>query len=88
MTIPAVPWWPPVGSHEITDFELRQLFGYLRTITPPVMRDAHRRILEHVGDDPIRVDYVTVMQVLPHRRRHRIVLPGCREGDGARQRMG
>ncbi len=63
MAIPAVPWWPPVGSHEITEAEVRQLFASLRTVTPPVMADARRRIREHVGDDPIEVDYVTVKRL-------------------------
>ena len=63
MPIPAVPWWPPVGSHEITEAEVRQLFGYLRTVTPPVMANARCRIREHVGNDPIRVDYVTVKEL-------------------------
>ena len=63
MSIPAVPWWPPVGSHELIEAEVRQLFAYLRTITPSVMEDARRRIREHVGDDPIEVDYVMVGQL-------------------------
>jgi hypothetical protein len=53
-TTPAVRWWPPLGSHEITESEFRQIFGYLRTIVPPVMRDVRRRIREHVGNEPIR----------------------------------
>ncbi len=60
MPIPELLWWPPVGSREITELEVRQLFAYLRTVTPPVMTDARRRIRERVGNDPIRVDYVTV----------------------------
>jgi hypothetical protein len=67
MPIPAVPWWPPLGSHEITEPEVRQLFAYLRTITLPVMADARRRIREHVGDDPIEVDYVMVGQLVGKR---------------------
>lgn len=67
MHIPEVPWWLPVGSHEITEHELRQLFGYLRTVTPPVMTNARRRIRERVGNDPIRVDYVTVGQLVGKR---------------------
>ena len=67
MPIPAVPWWPPVGSHEITEAEVRQLFAYLRTVTSPVMEDARRRIREHVGDDPIEVDYVMVGQLVGKR---------------------
>jgi hypothetical protein len=63
MSIPAVPWWPPIGSREITEIEVRQLFAYLRTITSPVMEDARRRIREHVGDDPIHVDYVIAGQL-------------------------
>ena len=49
-----------MGSHEITEAEVRELFAFLRTITRPVMADARRRIRERVGNDPIRVDYVTV----------------------------
>jgi hypothetical protein len=63
MPIPEVPWWPPVGSHEITEAEVRQLFAYLRTVTPPVMKDARRRIREHVGNESIEVDYVMVKQL-------------------------
>ncbi len=61
VTTPPLPsWWPPVGSHEITEAEVRELFVFLRTVTRPVMADARRRIQERVGNDPIRVDYVTV----------------------------
>jgi hypothetical protein len=60
MPIPAVPWWPPAGSYEVTEAEVRQLFAYLRTVTPPVMADARRRIRERVGNDSIEVDYVTI----------------------------
>ncbi len=60
MTLDLPFWWPPVGSREITEPEVRQLFAYLRTVTPTVMTDARRRIQERVGNDPIRVDYVTV----------------------------
>ncbi len=61
VTISELPfWWPPVGSHEITEAEVRELFSHLRTVTRPVMTDARRRIRERVGNDPIRVDYVTV----------------------------
>ena len=60
MTLDLPSWWPPLGSHEITEPEVRQLFAYLRTVTPTVMTDARRRIQERVGNDPIRVDYVTV----------------------------
>jgi hypothetical protein len=67
MPIPAVPWWPPVGSHEITEVEVRQLFAYLRTVTLPVMENARRRIREHVGGDPIYVDYVMVGQLAEKR---------------------
>ena len=67
MPIPAVSWWPPVGSREITEVEVRQLFAYLRTVTPPVMKDARCRIREHVGDEPIEIDYVTVGQLVGKR---------------------
>ncbi len=67
MPIPAVPWWPPVGSHEITEAEVRQLFTYLRTVTPPVMKDARRRIREHVGNELIEDDHVMVGQLVGKR---------------------
>ena len=67
MLIPAVPWWPPVGSHEITEAEVRQLFAFLRTVTPPVMKDARRRIQERVGTEPIYVDYVMAGQLVGKR---------------------
>jgi hypothetical protein len=60
MTLDLPSWWPPLGSHEITEAEVRELFAFLRTVTQPVMADARRRIRERVGNDPIRVDYVTV----------------------------
>jgi hypothetical protein len=61
VTTPSLPsWWPPVGSHEITEAEVRELFAFLRTVSRPVMADTRRRIRERVGNDPIRVDYVTV----------------------------
>ena len=65
--IPELQWWPPVGSHEITEPEVRALFAYVRTITPAVMEDARRRISQWVGPDPIRVDYVTVKRLVGHR---------------------
>jgi hypothetical protein len=67
MTLDLPSWWPPVGSHEITEAEVRELFSHLRTITRPVMADARRRIQERVGNDPIRVDYVTVKQLVGKR---------------------
>ncbi len=61
VTMPELPsWWPPVGSHEITEVEVRELFAFLRTVSRPVMADTRRRIRERVGNDPIRVDHVTV----------------------------
>ena len=56
-----------MGSHEITEAEVRELFAFLRTVTRPVMADARRRIQERVGNDPIRVDYVTVRQLVGKR---------------------
>jgi hypothetical protein len=33
VTTPELPsWWPPVGSHEITEAEVRELFAHLRII--------------------------------------------------------
>lgn len=64
VTIPDLPsWWPPAGSHEVTEEEVRELFAYLRTVTPLIMTDARQRIREHVGDDPIRVDTTTARQL-------------------------
>ncbi len=61
MTTPTLPvWWPPSGSHKITETQVRELFAYLRTVMPPVMADARRRIQDCVGDDPIQVWPTTV----------------------------
>jgi hypothetical protein len=60
-TLPA--WWPPSGYDEITEDQVRELFAYLRTVTRSVMADARRRIQGRVGNDPIRVDYVTVKRL-------------------------
>lgn len=67
MSVPAVPWWPPDGSDEITENAVRQLFGYLRRVTPAGIRNARWRIREQVGNEPIRVDYVTVQQLIGRR---------------------
>jgi len=67
MTIPELPWWPPDGSHEITEPEVRAMFAYLRTVTPRVIADARRRIREHVGGDLILVDSVTVKPLVGRR---------------------
>jgi hypothetical protein len=68
MTTPELPsWWPPSGYDEITEDQVRELFAYLRTVTPPIMTEARRWIQERVGDDPIRVDYMTVKQLVGKR---------------------
>ena len=54
-TLPPPAWWPPSGSDEITEDQVRELFAYLRTVVPPVMADARRRIQARVGDDRILV---------------------------------
>ena len=58
VSIPELPsWWPPTGSHDVTEVEVRDLFAYLRTVTRPVMADAQRRILERVERDaPIHIE--------------------------------
>jgi len=59
--MPTLPtWWPPAGSHEITETQVRELFTYLRTVVPPVMANARRRIQDRVGDDLIQVWPTTV----------------------------
>ena len=67
MAIHQLPWWPPNGSHEITESEVRALFAYLRTVTPPVMSDARQGIRKRVGTDPILVDSVRVKQLVGKR---------------------
>lgn len=50
MTTPTLPaWWPPSGYEEISEAQVRGLFAYLRTVVPPVMADARRRIQARVG---------------------------------------
>lgn len=67
MTIPELPWWPPSGYEDLAEPQVRELFAYLRTVIPPVMDDARRRIRKHVGDDPIRIDHTTVKQLARQR---------------------
>ncbi len=68
MTTPTLPtWWPPSGYDEITEAQVRELFAYLRTVVPPVMADARRRIQDRVGDDPIQVWPKTVKQLAGRR---------------------
>ncbi|MDQ3541016.1 MAG: hypothetical protein M3440_10035 [Chloroflexota bacterium] len=63
MTTPTLPtWWPPSGYEALTEAQVRELFAYLRTVVPPVMADARRRIQARVGDDPIQVWPKTVKQ--------------------------
>ncbi len=66
--MPPLPtWWPPSGYEEITEAQVRELFAYLRTVVPPVMADARRRIQARVGDDPIQVSPTTVKQLAGRR---------------------
>ncbi len=68
MSVLALPaWWPPSGYDEITEDQVRELFAYLRTVVPPVMADARRRIRDRVGDDPIQVWPTTVKDLAGRR---------------------
>ncbi len=64
VTLPG--WWPP-GYDALTEDQVRELFAHLRTVVPPVMEDAERRIRAQVGDEPIRTYHPTV-KVLTDRR--------------------
>jgi len=44
MPIAALPWWPPSGDHRLSEHQVRQLFAYLRSVTPTVMAEWERRI--------------------------------------------
>ena len=67
MSIPVVPWWPPVGFTTMTESEIQQFSAHLRTVIPPVMRDFGRRSWELVANDPIREDCVTIGQLVGKR---------------------
>ena len=68
MTVPTLPaWWPPTGYDPLTEDQVRELFRYLKTVMPPVMEDARRRIQAQVGDDPIRVHPMTVKDLAGRR---------------------
>ncbi len=68
VTMPPLPaWWPPSGYEEITEAQVRELFVYLRTVVPPVMADARRRIQDRVGDDPIQIWPTTVKNLAGRR---------------------
>lgn len=60
----ALAWWPPDPHVELDEHQVRELFAYLRPLTPPIMAEGKRRIRELVGpDEPIRVDHQTVKQL-------------------------
>ena len=68
MTAPTLPsWWPPSGYAELTEAQVRELFAYLKTVMPPAMEDARRRIQERVGDDSIQVWPTTIKQLTGRR---------------------
>jgi len=60
-------WWPPSGYEEFTEVQVRKLFAYPRTIVPPVMADARKRIQDRVGEDPIQVWPTTIEQLTGQR---------------------
>jgi hypothetical protein len=51
----------------MTEAQVRELFAYLRTVVPPVMADARRRIEARVGDDPVQVWHKTVKDLAGRR---------------------
>lgn len=68
MPIFALPWWPPSGNDRLSKHQVRQLFAYLRTVTPPVMAEGKRRIREITGpDEPIRIRHLTVKDLTDKR---------------------
>ena len=64
-------WWPPTGYDPLTEDQVRELFAHLKTVVPPVMEDARRRIQSRIGDDPIEMHPETVRS-LSRRRLGRV----------------
>lgn len=76
MSIPVVPWWPPVGFTTMTEPKIQQFSAHPRTVIPPVMRDFGRRSRECVADDPIREDCVTIGQLVGKRPGNAVLMHG------------
>lgn len=68
MPIAAFPWWPPSADDRLAEDQVRRLFRYLRTMTPPVMAEGERRIREVIGADAPNCIHNTTVKDLTDRR--------------------